>query len=198
MNKLQFGSQYNPGLGYDPTINSMENFANRNTTIFDANAGIFYYDGDPLKSANLFGGVAVSHLNRPTDPFATTASPDAKLPMRFTVHGGVRIRATSSVDIIPNALFIQQLKASVKGIGAYSEFKLQNNSGLIGGLMYRINDATIVDVGYHFNNTVIGVSYDFTTSNLTRATSGQGGLELSVSYVFHKRIQEPEPICPRL
>lgn len=196
MNKLQFGSQYNPTIGYDGNAPSLENFSSSNTTVFDANAGVFYYDGDPLKSTNLFGGVSVSHLSRPKDPFAATA--DAKLPMRLTVHGGLRIKATENIDVIPNVLFIQQLKASIKGIGAYSEFKMQKDAGLIGGVMYRIGDAAIVDVGYHFSNTIIGVSYDFNTSSLTRATNGAGGLELSISYVFHKRIQEPEPICPRL
>jgi type IX secretion system PorP/SprF family membrane protein len=196
MNKLQFGSQYNADLGFDPTMASLENFSGTNTTVFDANAGIFYYDGDPTKSMNAFGGVSVSHLSRPKDPFSTTS--DGKLPMRYVVHGGLRIRATESIDIVPNAIFIQQLKAQVKGIGAYSEFKFQNNNGLIAGVMYRINDAAIADVGYHFNNTIIGVSYDVNTSSLNRATGGNGGIELSVSYVFHKHIQEPEPICPRL
>src|SRR5882757_887062 len=52
MNKLQFGSQFNPDLGFDPGMASLENFSSSNTTVFDANAGVFYYDGDPLKSVN--------------------------------------------------------------------------------------------------------------------------------------------------
>lgn len=196
MNKLQFGSQYNPVTGYDGTAPSFEALSGNSTTVFDANAGVFYYDGDPNKNLNLFGGFSVSHLSRPKDPFSTSG--DGKLPIRFAVHGGVRVKATDNIDLIPNAIFIQQLKAQVKGIGAYSEFKLQHDNGLIAGAMYRINDAAVVDFGYHFSNTIIGVSYDFNTSTFNRATSGAGGLELSVSYVFHKRISEPEPICPRL
>ncbi len=194
--KLQFGSQYNAELGFDPNMASLESFSSTHSTVVDVNGGVFYYNGDPLSNMNWFGGISVAHLSRPRDAFAGTA--DGKIPLRSILHGGVRIRVSDEFDVTPNLLYIRQLDAQVRGLGAYSELKMQNNGGLILGGMYRVNDAAIADVGYHFNNTIIGVSYDFNTSSLTRATAGQGGLELSVSYVFHKRISQPEPICPRL
>lgn len=196
MSKLEFGDQYNPIFGFDPTTPSFENFASTSNTIFDANAGVFYYDGDPMKTANIFGGVAVDHLSRPKDYFSANGS--SKIPLRYVVHAGVRIKASDMFDIIPNALYIRQQNADIRALGAYSEIKTQTGNGLILGAMYRFGDAAVADVGYHINNMIIGASYDFNTSSLTRATSGQGGFELSFSYVFHKRIQEPEPICPRL
>ncbi|MGN8072249.1 PorP/SprF family type IX secretion system membrane protein [Mucilaginibacter sp. SG564] len=196
-NKAQFGSQFNPSSGFDPTLPSNENFLNTNATIFDAGAGVFYYDGDPLHNANFFGGVSVSHLARSKDPFAVDGS-SLKLPIRYTVHAGVRIKASDYFDIIPHAIYIRQQKAEEKAVGAYSELKLQDDKGLILGGMYRFKDAAIANIGYHVNSLIIGASYDFNTSSLTRATSGNGGIELSVSYVFRKRIQEPEAICPRL
>ena len=196
MTKLQFGSQYNSETGFNPNMPSLENFSSTHTTIFDVNCGIFYYNGDPLSNVNLFGGFSMAHLSRPKDPFS--ASADNKLPFRYILHGGARIRVNDAFDVTPNALYIRQLNAQIRGLGAYSELKMQNGEGLILGGMYRVNDAAVADVGYHFNNTIIGLSYDFNTSSLTQATAGQGGLELSVSYVFHKRISQPEPICPRL
>lgn len=196
MSKTQFGSQYNPNSGFDPSMPSFESFSNSSTTVFDANAGIFYYDGDPLSTINPFAGVSVGHLSRPNDPFSGTGK--GKVPLRYTFHGGLRIKASELFDITPNALYIQQQKTNEFAMGAYSELKFQQSNGLIMGAMYRIHDAAIADVGYHVNNTIIGVSYDFNTTSLSRATNGMGGLELSISYVFHKRIQEPEPICPRL
>lgn len=80
----------------------------------------------------------------------------------------------------------------------YSEFKLLNDKGFILGAMYRFQDAAIASVGYHVNTLIMGASYDFNTSSLNRATNSQGGIELSISYVFRKHIAEPEPICPRL
>jgi type IX secretion system PorP/SprF family membrane protein len=195
--KAQFGSQFNPSSGFDPSLPSNENFLNTNATIFDAGAGVFYYDGDPNHGANFFGGLSFAHLARSKDPFVNNM-PSARLPVRYTAHAGVRIKANDDFDLIPHAIFMKQQRAEEKAIGAYSEFKIQQGKGLILGGMYRFDDAAIANVGYHMNSLIIGASYDFNTSSLNRATFGQGGLELSVSYVFRKRIQEPEPICPRL
>jgi type IX secretion system PorP/SprF family membrane protein len=195
--KLQLGDQFTSGIGYDPNAPTNESFANSNSTVFDAGAGIFYYDGDPTHTSNPFLGVSVAHLNGPTDPFAYLDN-NAKLPKRIIVHGGVRIKINEEFDLTPHFVYIKQQEAQEKGLGAYSEFKLPNDNGLILGAMYRFQDAAIANVGYHFDNYIVGASYDFNTSQLNTATAGQGGLELSISYVFHRHIQEPDPICPRL
>ncbi len=195
--RAQFGSQFNPASGFDPSMPSNENFLNTNGTVFDAGAGIFYYDGDPLKGGNLFAGFSASHLSRSKDPFAMGGIP-SKIPVRYTAHAGVRIKASESFDVIPHAIYMRQQKAEEKAVGAYTELKLPDDKGLIIGGMYRFKDAAVANVGYHMNSLIIGASYDFNTSSLNRATFGQGGLELSVSYVFRKRISEPEPVCPRL
>ncbi|SDT69795.1 type IX secretion system membrane protein, PorP/SprF family [Mucilaginibacter mallensis] len=195
--KLQLGDQFNPGSGFDPNLPNFENFSSTNATIFDAGAGIFYYDGNPTDVANPFLGVSVGHLTQPKDPFAVEGI-NAKLPMRYTVHGGIRLTINEDLDLIPHAIYIKQQQAQEKDLGLYSEIKLPSDNGLIMGVMYRFNDAAIANVGYHFDNYIVGASYDFNTSQLSSATSGQGGFELSISYVFHKRIQGPEPICPRL
>jgi len=197
-NKLQFGNQFNPGTGtYDPTIGNNETFQNTSATVFDAGAGIFYYDGDPLSHANFFGGISVGHLSRSRDPFANPGD-NSKIPLRYTVNAGVRIKASESLDLTPHAIYIRQQEAQEKALGMYSEFKLLNDKGFILGAMYRFQDAAIASVGYHVNTLIMGASYDFNTSSLNRATNSQGGIELSISYVFRKHIAEPEPICPRL
>ena len=196
MSKLQFGNQYNPGSGYDPSLPSFESFSNTNTTVFDANAGIFYYNGNPSNVINAFGGISVGHLSRPKDGFSNAEN--AKIPLRYTAHGGLRIKASDYFDFTPHALYIKQQKAEIKAVGAYSEFKFRDEKGFIIGGLYRWNDAAIANVGYHVNSLIIGASYDFNTSSLTRGTRGQGGIELSISYVFRKGFALPEPICPRL
>jgi type IX secretion system PorP/SprF family membrane protein len=196
--KLQLGNQFNPEDGFDSNLPSGETFTTTHATIFDAGAGVFYYDGDPLTSANPFLGFSVNHLTQPKDPFGVEEGINTKLPMRFTVHGGVRIKVDDSFDLIPHAIYIQQQAATEKDLGLYSNFKLLNNDGLILGAMYRFGDAAIANVGYQVNNYIFGASYDFNTSSLSTATNGQGGFELSISYVFHKHVDEPDPICPRL
>jgi type IX secretion system PorP/SprF family membrane protein len=194
--KLQLDDQYNPITGYDPTAPSFENFTTTSATVFDASAGIFYYDENPESRANLFGGVSIAHLTNAKDPF-TVEGINSKLPVRFTLHGGIRIKASDNFDVTPHAIYISQQKNQIKALGAYSELKFEDDKGLILGAMYRINDAAVADVGYHINSLIIGVSYDFNTSALNGATSGQGGFELSISYVFRKHLKGPAPICPR-
>ena len=196
--KLQFDDQYNPVTGFDPNIASFETFATTSAIVFDASAGVFYYDGDPDHNANVFGGFSLSHLTQPKDPFASDGSLGSRLPMRYTLHGGVRIKATDDVDITPHFIFMSQQSNQAKIFGIYSEIKAQDNRGLILGAMYRINDSAIADVGYHLDNMIIGLSYDFNTSALNTASNGQGGFELSVSYVFRKHIKGPAPVCPRI
>jgi type IX secretion system PorP/SprF family membrane protein len=196
--KAQYGSQFNPASGFDPTMPSNENFLNTNATIFDAGAGVFYYDGDPSHNANLFGGISAAHLTRSKDPISDNSNTATILPVRLTAHAGVRIKASEYFDLTPHAIYIRQQKAEEKAVGAYSELKIDNDRGLILGGMYRFKDAAVANVGYHVNSLIIGASYDFNTSSLNRATFGQGGLELSISYVFRRKIQGPEPVCPRL
>lgn len=196
MSKFQFGSQYDPTMGFNASLPSLENFQSINSTVFDANAGLFYYDGNPLKAANLFGGFSVNHIVPAKDPFGTNSS--TKIPIRYDVHAGARIQVSDYFSITPYGLYIQQQNNRILALGAYARFQVKGEDGLLLGAMYRLNDANVATVGYSFKNFVLGASYDITSSSLQRASQTQGGLELSLYYVFRKRIQEPEEVCPRL
>ena len=194
--KLQFDDQYNPATGYDSNLPSGENFTGTNSTIFDASAGVYYYDTDPDNPASLFGGVAAAHLTDANDPFATDGI-KSKLPIRYTIHGGIKIRASDFLDITPSLLYIRQQQNQISAVDINSELKFQDDYGLMLGAMYRLNDAFVADVGYRIKATVIGVSYDFNTSPLKVATNGQGGFELSISYVFGASGTTPSNSTPR-
>src|ERR1700759_1652114 len=144
---------------------SGENFAATSATIFDASAGVYYYDTDADNPASLFGGFAAAHLANSNDPFAVDGI-KSKLPIRFTLHGGIKIRAADFLDFTPGILYIRQNQNQISVIDLNSEIKLQDNNGLLLGAMYRFNDAAVADVGFHLRNTIIGFSYDFNTSPL--------------------------------
>ncbi len=182
-NKLQLDNQYNPGTGFDPNLPSNENFSSTSSTIFDASAGIYYYDTDADNAASLFGGVSAAHLTNANDPFATYGI-KSKLPIRFTGQAGVKIKAADFLDITPSLLYIRQQQNQIRAVDIYSELKFPNDYSLFLGGMYRLNDAVVADVGYRIRTVIIGLSYDFNTSPLKMATSGEGGFELSVNYVF--------------
>ena len=196
--KLQLDNQYNSGTGgFDPTMPSGENFTNANSTVFDSSAGVFYYNGDPESSANVFAGISASHLAPMKNYSAATVGLSGVIPLRYSAHAGVRIRASDSFDITPHAIFIRQQQNQIAAAGMNLEMKFQDEHSLILGGMYRWNDAAVANVGFHLNNTIIGISYDQTTSPLNTAVP-QGTYELSISYIFKHRLGNRAQICPRL
>jgi type IX secretion system PorP/SprF family membrane protein len=195
VSKLQFDDQYTPGLGYDPTIQSSDNIAVTNGTVFDASAGIFYYNGDPSSNVNVFGGVSAAHLAPSKE--ITTDGLSSRLPLRYTIHGGVRLKVANFADITPHLLYVGEQKNRIMAAGLNMEFRMQENYSFILGGMYRVNDAAIANTGFHLKNMIIGMSYDFNNSLLQPALSRQGGYELSLSYVFTHRLASREQVCPR-
>ncbi len=183
--KLQLDDQYNPTIGFDPTLPNFEHFSSNTATVFDSNVGIFYFDSNPSNKANVFAGVSVAHLNGANDPFATEGI-KSTLPLRLTLHGGVKIAASDFFDITPNFVYIKQSENQIKALGVYGEFKFDDDKNLFLGGMYSINNAATAEVGYHLKSFTIGLGYDFNTSSLNNATNGQGGFELSLNYIFGK------------
>src|SRR6202012_3766628 len=107
--KLQLDNQYNPSSGFDPSMASFENFSATNSFVFDASVGAFYYDGNPAKNINFFAGASVAHLAPARDPIGDNGL-NSDIPVRFTAHGGVRIRASDLFDVTPHLIYISQQK----------------------------------------------------------------------------------------
>jgi type IX secretion system PorP/SprF family membrane protein len=194
--KLQFGNQFNPIIGYDPTLPSNEVFANRSATSMDGSLGLFYFDGDPLKSVNPFVGVSLYHPTQPNNRFLS--GDDNKIPMRYAIHGGVRFKMGSRAELIPHAVFMQQGNANEIAAGMMCNLKIQDGADLLLGGLYRADDAIAPNIGLHFNGLTIGLSYDINTSQLKTASSSKGGYELSISFTNQKKIPDTKFICPRL
>lgn len=193
--KITLGSQFDPVSGFNPNFGINESFASSNTLVPDVNAGVMFFDGNPDQRVNTFGGVMAAHLTRPIDRFLGN---NVRMPVRYAAHGGARIRLSEVMDITPNAIFMRQGNAQEVLGGAYAQMMLNMESDILFGANYRFEDAAIAFFGLHIKNMVFGVSYDFNTSSLNRATRSQGGLELSVSFTGRKGIIGPNFFCPRL
>lgn len=193
--KITTGSQYNPTMGYDPSMGINDDISSANYLAPDVNAGIMFFDGSGNKNVNVFAGASVAHLTTPKDRFVGT---DGRLPMRFTGHGGARIKLSYLLDITPNFIYLRQGDAKEIAAGAYAQLMLSPESDLLVGSNYRVDDSAIAFLGIHHKSLVFGVSYDFNTSSLNRATGSRGGLELSVSFTSRKGIVGPNFFCPRL
>ncbi len=193
--KITLGSQYNPILGYDPSMGMNEDISSSGYLSPDVNFGVMYFDGRGNTKVNSFIGASVSHLTRPKDKFV---GGDSRLPMRFTGHGGARVKVNYMLDITPNFIYLKQGDAQEVAGGAYAQLMLSTESDLLFGANYRLEDSAIAFVGLHHKSMVFGVSYDFNTSQLNRATGSKGGLELSISFTSRKGIVGPSFYCPRL
>lgn len=195
-NKIQFGSQWNPVTGFDPGAASGEHFDKTSSLAVDANVGIFYYNRNPDTRFNLYGGASLYHLSRPYDPFLGNSK--ERLPMRLNLHAGVNIKLSSEFNLTPQFIYILQGNAYETVASIYGQYRLPQNTDLLLGANYRVDDAIIPFVGCRFGDFTLGMSYDVNISHLKIASLSRGGMEISLSYIRHKKIKDPRFICPRL
>jgi len=193
--QARFGNQFNPISGYDGGMMSGETISSQSSLVPDVNAGIMFFDGNPNKNVNIFLGASAAHLTRPMDRFSGSNS---RIPVRFTAHGGARIRASESLDIVPNALFMYQGNTNEVSLGAYAQLNVNPSANILFGGNYRNKDAAIAFIGLQLKNMVFGLSYDVNTSSFNRASNSNGGLELSISLIGRNGIIGPNFFCPRL
>jgi len=193
--QARFGNQFNPISGYDGGMMSGETLSSQSSLVPDVNAGIMYFDGNPNKSVNVFLGASAAHLTRPIDRFSGSNS---RIPVRFTAHGGARIKASELLDIVPNALFMYQGNTNELSLGAYAQLNVNPSANILFGGNYRNKDAAIAFVGLQLKNMVFGLSYDINTSTFNRASNSNGGLELSISLIGRNGLIGPNFFCPRL
>jgi type IX secretion system PorP/SprF family membrane protein len=195
--KLQGGDQFTPYLGFDPSKLLNESFVKSSSTDLDLGAGIAYYDGDPDKQINFFGGFSATHLNQPKDEFYATSSANAKVPVRYALHGGARVLLSDRASIVPNAVIIQEGGSREMMLGGYWQQTVTDDVDLMAGLNYRIGDALYPYLGLNFNNLIIGLSYDINASQLGEGAKGASSYEFSLMYTNKKGTDKGYFKCPR-
>jgi type IX secretion system PorP/SprF family membrane protein len=158
-----------------------------------------YFDGSTSKKANVYVGYSASHLTRPKDKFNGNG-PNAKLPMRHIVHGGLKIRVNNLLSLTPNVLYMRQGTAQEKTIGCYSQYRIASETDLMAGANYRFSDALSPFLGFSHKRFVLGLSYDINTSELSKLAKGSNSFEISLSISGKKNLKTPEVefVCPRL
>lgn len=179
--KMQFGDQWNPITGYDPSAITSDDIQKTSATTGDVGVGISYTDVSGNKLVSPFGGVAAFHLTRPQDPFISS-SVNSHLPVRYLIHAGARINISENAMIIPNLLYMRQGSASEKMVGFYGQMQVNDITAMLAGINYRFNDAIVPFAGIAYRNFLLGVSYDVNTSELGQAITGTNSLEISLTF----------------
>lgn len=185
---LEWGSQYNPYIGYDATVNPGIG-VNSGKTYPDIGAGIIYnYRGSRLVQDPVtgFAGFSAFHLNNPNESFYKTLI--ARLPVLYKIHGGINIKASNKVEISPNVLLMMQGNNKLLNGGTYltytmfdEKIKSLKPTDIIFGAWYRLGDAFIFSTGLSSDIYTLGFSYDFNNSNLRSSTQGRGAFEISLT-----------------
>jgi type IX secretion system PorP/SprF family membrane protein len=194
---FQFGNQFNPLIGFDPTIPSNESFSYPSATSLDGSFGLIYFDGDPNHSFNPFLGFSVYHPTEPDNRFISSANQN-KVPIRYSFHGGFRIKLNDRFDIMPNAIFLSQGSNTEIITGLAFNLKIDPTKDLIFGGNYRINDAIAPNIGLNIDGLTFGFSYDINTSQVKTSTVNNGGYELSITFIKPKKSPDTKFVCPRL
>jgi type IX secretion system PorP/SprF family membrane protein len=193
-----FDNQYstNNGGSFDNSLANGESFGGQSFVLPDLNAGILYYYSKQQSRINPFIGASAFNLLTPNESWYGVTN---KLPMRFYVHAGTRINITETFYVIPKVLYQRQKEFSEITFAAdVGIFLKKSELYLLGGLIYRANDAGVATIGLKKSNYIVRASYDVNLSTLTAASTGRGGFELSFTYMHQNKDKKTVKICPRL
>lgn len=196
--KFRMGDQWTPITGYNPGVGSSDIFPSNRASSFDAGAGITYYNDRPEQKVNVFGGFSAYHLTKPTDNFAAAGAKDDKLPLRFNVHAGARIVVSDVLELTPHAIYVRQGNAEEKMAGVYGQLYVNEQTDVLLGANYRIEDAVSPYVGFKYNRFQLGASYDISTSELASMAKGSNSFEVSLTIIGARNTKNQYFKCPRL
>jgi type IX secretion system PorP/SprF family membrane protein len=180
-NRLVFGDQ----LLFDAPSDDPILQSDGKSGYFDFGAGLLAY------SKKFWIGFSAAHINRPN---RSLSGNESEIPVRATVHGGVRLslyhglmKRTTTAAIMPSFVYKRQARFDQLDIGTYFLYE-----PVIAGIWYRgipiqqsvadrVNqDAVVIMLGFQLAKLEIIYSYDFTVSSLGPIAGGAH--EISVKY----------------
>ena len=195
--KLQFGDQYiSNAFSASNSTTAFSTIQSLSQAMFDAGAGVAYFDATPDKKVNVYGGFSMAHITQPDDKFTADGS---KLPIRYTIHAGARIIASETLMFYPNMIYMLQGNAYEAVPGVHAEMKANENTSFLLGANYRVQDAINAFAGIYYKNYAFGLSYDINTSDLNKVSKTVNSFELSLSYIAlrNTRTETRYFKCPR-
>ncbi|HKK40052.1 MAG TPA: PorP/SprF family type IX secretion system membrane protein [Cryomorphaceae bacterium] len=140
-------------------------------------------------NARILAGAAVLNANTPSMELLGQQN---DLLRKYTAHVSMAIAPeTQSVTYYPNLFVMFQGPNRIIDIGSEVEFSLwdrteftdfRNNLSTNLGAYYRYQDAIYFIGRINYYDLSLGVSYDFTASQLSENNNGQGGVELVIGY----------------
>ncbi len=186
LNKLQWGSQYDPDFGYNSSLPTYENDILDESGNIDLSAGVAwnYYNQESDLEIKL--GASLFHINKPNISLASddqieqnhksVIHAESKLPFNndMVEFSAYYIMQGPLTEFVGGAMYKKRISTT------NSNEKI--NGELILGSYYRFNDAFIPLVGFGVENYQLFLSYDINISTLSTASNYNGGLELTFRF----------------
>lgn len=193
---LLFGTQIRE-YEFDPRLPNLEPFINDGSeTAFLLNIGTLYQQQIGDNAVGQFG-FSLYNVNNPSHYFYSGS--DANIYARMNLTGGVLFQLDDFSKIYPSVIYMKQGSFHSTNIGLSYTRELSDEMSIIGGIRSRLGDAFIAIFGLRYNKLLASVSYDVTTSSLTKANKSVGAIELNLGYIFgeSKEVYSSDKIyCP--
>lgn len=187
--KLTYDNQYNPDVGYDPTLSSNEIYTSTNITRPDVNLGILWQRGWNKKEVLFrpYFGFSLFHITRPPISFIDS---DDRMPIKQTYTAGAGFMVSNQFEITPSAMVLRQEMFRETTFGTLFTYSVDKRNTIQAGVYHRVNDAVIAYAGYRINRMSVGMSYDINTGELSRTGKGTNAYEFSLGWSPVPRVKK--------
>lgn len=174
---LVFGNQITGG-NIDTNLPTGEGQLDDNKSYGDYQAGLAFRS-KPKAGLEYTIGASVFNIAETEEGFVGTGV----RPRRIVGHATADIDLKGDWKFRPQVLYQTQAGSDELIANLLFGYELNENTVLNFGPGYRLNDAAMVILGIDYKNLRAGVSYDFNVSDLSAASSSQGGFEIGVGYI---------------
>lgn len=179
-NALLFDNQWFEGT-FNDDVPSYENLVRKSMAMLDINYGVAYTSINSDKRLNPYGGFSMFHITAPKQSFNKVD--DSRLPRRFVLNGGTKIKLIDRFSADVKALAMWQGQASEYSAGLHLKYNVTDDISAMLGTQLRINDAVVIMAGVSHKNIIYRFAYDINTSGLKSFSSGRGALELGIVFM---------------
>jgi type IX secretion system PorP/SprF family membrane protein len=203
ISKITTNSQFD-GSAFNPSLPTGESFPSPDIHYWDGSVGMSYNSSFGQNYQNsLFIGVAYHHLNRPMNSFYQNTAVELQPKLEFS--GGVKFNMDERSTLTFQADYSSQgpaREAIAGGMYGYNLGDFTDDPKYVLGIgaYIRWKDAFIPVIKLDMLPLSIGISYDVNISTLNTVSQGQGGFELSISYIGfldRENSAKNKVLCPR-
>ena len=201
--KITTNNQFD-GTGYNSSLPDGETFSKSSYAYLDGSVGMSFNSqvGDNADN-NIFIGLAYHHFNK-APKISFYGNPENEMIPKWVGSTGVRMRVNEYSYFTLQADYSKQGTYTETIAGVLYSWKLDDMDDpryiFHGGVFLRWKDALVPVLKLECKPLAIAVSYDANISQLTAASGGRGGLELSLTYqkYVNRSNSSSEAVrCPR-